>query len=69
METCIDVLEQIARSISGDLAQIERQPEMQAAAERRDFRTARDVILPGFATMLGSSGAMPGVLAHGIHWL
>jgi hypothetical protein len=70
MESCVAVLEQIARTTTDALERIERRIDMQAAAQRSDFRWLLGVMLAGFATMLGAYGAMLAAMAaHGFHWL
>jgi hypothetical protein len=69
MESRVAVLEQIARATTASLERIERRLDMQAAAQRSDFRWLLGVILAGFATMLGAYGAMLAAMAHGFHWL
>jgi hypothetical protein len=48
------LLEQIARTTTASLERIERRLEMQAAAQRADFRWLLGAILASFATMLGA---------------
>ena len=69
METQVSLLEQIARITTASLERIERRLEVQAAAQRADFRRLLGVILAGFATKLGAYGALLGTMAHGFHWL
>jgi hypothetical protein len=69
METRVSLLEQVARTTTASLERIERRLEMQAAAQRADFRRLLGVILAGFATMLGAYRALPGAMADGFHWL
>lgn len=69
MESRVAVLEQIARSTSSSLERIERRLDMQAAAQRSDFRWLLGVTLAGFATLLGAYGTLLAAMAHGFHWL
>jgi hypothetical protein len=69
MESCVAVLEQIARTTTAVLERIERQLDMQAAGiqglapeHRSHVRWLLGVTLVGF-------GALLGAMAHGFHWL
>ncbi len=69
MESRVAVLEQIAQTTTAALERIERRLDLQAAAQRSDFRWLLGVMLAGFATLLGAFGTMLGAMAHGFHWL
>ncbi len=69
MESRVAVLEQIARTQTAGLDRIERRLDQIAADQRADFRWLPGVMLGGFSVILGSFGAMLGVIAHGFHWL
>ncbi len=69
MESRVAVLEQIARTTTASLERIERRLDMQAAAQRSDFRWLLGVMLAGFTTLLGAYGAMLAAMVHGVHWL
>lgn len=62
MESCVAVLEQIARTTTASLERIERRLDAQAAEHRSDFRRLLGIMLGGF-------GALLGAMAHGFHWL
>jgi len=62
METRVAVLEQIARSTAASLERIERRLDAVSADQRSDFRWL-------LGMMLGTTGALLGVMAHGFHWV
>jgi len=62
MEARVAVLEQIARSTLASLERIERRLDSVAAEQRSDFRWL-------LGMLLGTTGALLGVMAHGFHWL
>ena len=62
MEARVAVLEQIARATSASLDRIERRLDVVATDQRSDFRWL-------LGMMLGATGALLGVMAHGFHWL
>lgn len=62
MESRVAVLEQIARSTAASLDRIERRLDAVSMEQRSDFRWL-------LGMMLGTTGALLGVMAHGFHWL
>jgi hypothetical protein len=66
IERRVAVLEQIARTTTTALEQIERRMDMHAAELRAEhqsgFRWLLGVMLAGFSALLGA-------MAHGFHWL
>ena len=69
MESRVAVLEQIARDTAASLERIERRldgldrrMDGLAGEQHRDFRWL-------IGMMLGTTGALLGVMVHGFHWL
>jgi hypothetical protein len=62
MDARVAVLEQIARTTAASLERIERRLDAVSAEQRSDFRWL-------LGMMLGTTGALLGVMAHGFHWL
>jgi hypothetical protein len=62
METRVAVLEQIARTTAASLERIELRLDAASMDQRSDFRWL-------LGMMLGTAGALLGVMAHGFHWL
>jgi len=69
MESCVAVLEQIARTQTASLERIERRMDAVSAEQRSDFRWLLGIMLGGFGAMLGGFSAVLGIMAHGFHWL
>ncbi len=65
MESCVAVLEQIARTQTASLERIERRMDAVSAEQRADFRWLLGIMLGGF----GASCHRLGIMAHGFHWL
>jgi hypothetical protein len=83
MESRVTALEHIARTTAATLERLERRFEAVdrrfeaidrcidtlTSEHRADFRWLLGIMLGGFTAMIGGFGAMPGVMAHGFHWL
>jgi hypothetical protein len=69
MESCVAVLEQIARTQTASLERIERRMDAVSAEQRSDFRWLLGIMLGGFGAMLGGFSAVLGIMAHGFHRL
>lgn len=69
VETRVAISDQLARTTTASLEQLERRMDLLVADQRSDFRWMVGIVLGGFSVMLGGFGAVLGVMAHGFHWL
>jgi predicted esterase YcpF (UPF0227 family) len=69
MEARVAVPEHIAQRTGAAIERLDRRLDTVVAERRAEFRRLPGVMIGGFATMLGAMAGLPGVVAHGFHWL